>query len=71
MVALYAAITKKAAGAVADVKFYDNVIFARRYYYQNGPGLQKVPGSCRQGNDKPSGLTAGIAENIKKEINHG
>lgn len=27
MVALYAAITKKAAGAVADVKFYDNVIF--------------------------------------------
>ncbi len=27
MVALYAAVTKKAAGAVADVKFYDNVIF--------------------------------------------
>ena len=27
MVALYAAITKKAAGAVADVKFYDNIVF--------------------------------------------
>lgn len=27
MVALYAAVTKKAASAVADVKFYDNVIF--------------------------------------------
>ena len=27
MVALYAAITQKAAGAVADVKFYDNVFF--------------------------------------------
>ena len=27
MVALYAAITKKAAGTVADVKFYDNIIF--------------------------------------------
>ena len=27
MVALYAAVTKQAAGAVADVKFYDNVFF--------------------------------------------
>ena len=27
MVALYTAVTKKAAGAVADVKFYDNVFF--------------------------------------------
>ncbi|MBQ3416515.1 MAG: STAS domain-containing protein [Ruminococcus sp.] len=27
MVALFSAITKKAAGAVADVKFYDNIIF--------------------------------------------
>ena len=27
MVALYAAITQKAAGAVADVKFYDNIFF--------------------------------------------
>ena len=27
MVALYAAITKKAAGTVADVKFYDNIFF--------------------------------------------